>query len=77
MYNMDMDTKGFTVDDRCTVHPDWGSGACKGKRVRICKFQRNDRQCFAIVSWGVGKQARALEDEYGTLFNVDELKKVK
>lgn len=72
---MSMNTKGFKEGDKCTAHPDWGSGACKGKRVQILKFQRNDRECFAIVMW-LGLKAKALEAEYGTLFNVDELKKV-
>lgn len=75
MIPMDMDTKGFKTHDKCTVHPDWGSGACKGKRIQICKFQQNDRQCFAIVMW-LSSKANALKEEYGTLFNVDELKKV-
>ena len=75
MYNSSMNTKGFKIGDKCAVSLDWGSGAHRGKRVQIRKFQTNGNQVFAIVMW-LGLKARELEAEYGTLIHTDELKKV-
>ena len=61
---------------RCTVHVDYGNQKLlRGKTARIVKFQRHGTQQFARVIWN-GLKSIELEDEFGTLFELRDLKPI-
>jgi hypothetical protein len=65
------------VGDRCTVHVDYGNKKLlKNKRVRVETVQQHGRQTFYRVKW-LGVYGKECEEEFGTLFEPKDLRRVK
>jgi len=65
------------IGDKCTVHVDWGNQTLlRNRRAQIVKFQQHGAQTFVKIFW-IGKYAQKLEDEFGLLFEIENLQKIK
>lgn len=65
------------VGDKCTVHVDYGnSKLLKGKRVRIEAAQKHGSQTFYKVKW-LGVYGKECEEEFGNLFESQDLRRIK
>lgn len=65
------------VADICFINVEWGDQKLlRGKRAQILHIQDNGRMCkFARIAWR-GKEAKLLQEQFGDLFNLEELEKV-
>jgi len=65
----------FRIGEKVTLAIDWGSGLHRNRRFQITSFQMNGSVKHARGFW-VGKYAKKLEEEYGNIFPVLDLKKL-
>ena len=72
-----MNTREFKVNDRCRVNLDW-TKAARGKTCQILAFQNHGCvvDTYAKVMW-LGNKGHKLAKEVGTLFALEELRKIK
>ena len=66
----------FELNEKVTLSIDWGSGLHRGKRCQIISFQQNGNLKCAKVLWRSPKYGAKLEEEYGTIFPLLDLKKL-
>lgn len=65
------------IGDRCTVNVDWGNKTfLRNKRAQVVKIQQHGTQTFVKIFW-IGKYAQKLEDEFGLLFEIEDLKRIE
>jgi hypothetical protein len=67
----------FSVGEVVELNIDWDNGFHRGKRCQIVKFQQNGLQDCVKVFWRGYKYADKMTKEYGTVFPIEDLKKVK
>lgn len=65
----------FRIGEKVTIQVDWGSGLHRNKRFQITGFQMHGHVKHARGFW-VGKYAKRLEEEYGKIFPVLDLKRL-
>lgn len=60
--------------DKCKIEVEWiPRSILNSKRVQIIRFQQHGREMFAKVLW-LGRQSKELEEQYGNLFHIKELR---
>lgn len=67
----------FKIGETVELDIDWDGGFHRGKRCQIVRFQQNGNQTCAVIFWKGYKHAKKMTDDYGTIFPIADLKKIK
>ncbi len=63
------------VNAKCRIVNDWLSNEAKKATVQVIGFQDNMQLTYAKVLW-LGKNAKAFQEQFGTLFPIKELRAI-